>query len=164
APGAVDLDVPGDAADDAPAHRGNHAVEERAAHHHQERPPQHHPSDEEVDPALEEVPEGNAEDHSQLAEHQCLPPLTATSPTPTRPTSSRPTICPSASFTSASAWAITRASWVEKMKVVPSRWFSSFIRSTIFSPVTESRLAVGSSARTICGPPTSARATATRCR
>src|SRR5262249_56413423 len=149
----------GHRADDARAHRGDHAVEGRAAPHHQEGPPEDPPSDQEVDPALEEVPEGDPEEHSQLAEHQCLPPLAAT-----WPTTSRPTICPSASFTSASAWAITRASWVEKMKVVPSRWFSSFMRSTIFSPVTESRLAVGSSARTICGPPTSARATATRCR
>ena len=75
---------------------------------------------------------------------------------------SRPTIFPSASRTTAFAWAITFASWVEKMKVVPSRWFISFIRSMMFWPVTESRLAVGSSARTICGRVTSARATATR--
>ena len=38
------------------------------------------------------------------------------------------------------------------MKVVRSVRFSSFIRSMMFWPVTESRFAVGSSASTSCGP------------
>ena len=62
------------------------------------------------------------------------------------------------------AWDITLGSWVEKMKVVPSRRFISRMRSMMFPPVFESRLAVGSSASTSGGLATSARATATRCR
>src|SRR5580765_5780385 len=42
-------------------------------------------------------------------------------------------------------------SCVEKMKVVPCVRFSSLMRSRMCWPVTESRLAVGSSASTSCG-------------
>ncbi len=50
------------------------------------------------------------------------------------------------------------------MKVVFSLWFSSFIRFRMLVPVTESRLAVGSSASTNLGRVTRARAMATRWR
>ena len=50
------------------------------------------------------------------------------------------------------------------MNVVRSVLFSSFMMSRMFWPVTESRLAVGSSARTMPGRVTRARAIATRCR
>ena len=53
--------------------------------------------------------------------------------------------------TSELACAITRASCVEKMKVVFSVRLSSFIKSKMFWPVTESRFAVGSSASTSTG-------------
>jgi len=53
------------------------------------------------------------------------------------------------------------ASWVEKMKVVFSSSLILRISSTILRPVFESRLAVGSSARTMRGRVTSARAMAT---
>ena len=52
---------------------------------------------------------------------------------------------------------------VEKMNVVPRSRFSRCISSMISCPVLLSRLAVGSSARTIEGSVTRARATATRC-
>ncbi len=55
-------------------------------------------------------------------------------------------------------------SWLEKMKVVSIDSLMWRIRSMMFRPVVESRLAVGSSARTICGSVTSARAIATRWR
>src|SRR5262249_19750088 len=54
-----------------------------------------------------------------------------------------------------SAWDIRCGSWVEKMKVVSHSSGIRPMRSTIDSPVCESRLAVGSSARTKCGPFTS---------
>ena len=76
----------------------------------------------------------------------------------------RSTNLPSARRTIAFAFDITRWSWVEKMNVVPSVRFSSFIRSMMFWPVTESRFAVGSSASTRPGLVTSARAMATRWR
>jgi len=74
----------------------------------------------------------------------------------------RPVIFPSANSTTAFACDITFWSCVEKMKVVPFCTFNAFIKSMIAWPVTESRFAVGSSANTICGSVTSARATATR--
>jgi len=71
---------------------------------------------------------------------------------------------PSSSGTIRCAWLITLASCVEKMKVVWSVELISFISSMIVCPVAESRFAVGSSASTIRGRVTSARAIATRCR
>ena len=54
-------------------------------------------------------------------------------------------------------------SWVTITMVVPSRWLSSSACAMISSPIWLSRLPVGSSASSICGWPTIARAIATRC-
>ena len=66
-------------------------------------------------------------------------------------------------FTNRVANAITWASWVENRNVTPRVWFSLRISSRMDRPVSESRLAVGSSARTTRGLLTRARAMATRC-
>src|SRR5215471_7018945 len=80
-----------------------------------------------------------------------------------RPPEVRSTNWPSRIVNISSAWDIRCGSWVEKMKVVSHSSCIRRMRSTIDSPVCESRLAVGSSARTKCGPFTRARAMATRC-
>ncbi len=61
------------------------------------------------------------------------------------------------------AAAATGSLWVMTAIVVPAR-LSSLSSSRISAPATLSRLPVGSSARTIAGRPTTARAIATRCR
>src|SRR5580704_637920 len=63
-----------------------------------------------------------------------------------------------------SACDMSCGSWVAKMKVVRDWDWTRRISSMIEAPVAESRLAVGSSARTTCGSLTSARAIATRWR
>ena len=60
--------------------------------------------------------------------------------------------------------AITWRSWVEKMKVVPNSRLMRLISSRMLFPVLLSRLAVGSSASTMRGLMTKARAIATRWR
>src|SRR5215472_6706939 len=57
---------------------------------------------------------------------------------------------PSRMVNVSSAWDIRCGSWVEKMKVVSHSSCIRRMRSTIDAPVCESRLAVGSSARTKC--------------
>ena len=70
---------------------------------------------------------------------------------------------PSSISTCAGQRAASSRSWVITTIVAPSRWSSSS-SARIDSPVALSRLPVGSSARTIAGRPTSARAMATRWR
>ena len=74
------------------------------------------------------------------------------------------TIRPSCSSTRRGSDAARSRSWVMTAIVAPSVALRSRNRSTSAAPVAESRLPVGSSARTIAGRPTSARATATRWR
>ena len=174
----VDLELAAQAALDGAAHAGVEGVEERAAHHHQHRAEQDDAADDGgLGPAGEQVAEGDAEQHSaggeaRLGGHGASPTSFAAAGSDRAAagsalapwTASRPAIWPSAMRTMALAWAITLGSWVEKTKVVPSLRFMSRMRSMMFWPVAESRLAVGSSASTSAGRVTRARATATRCR
>ena len=77
-----------------------------------------------------------------------------------RPSSTRP----SSSATTRRARATTRGSWVAKRNATPPESQTSRIRSRIPSAVCESRLAVGSSAKTTSGRLARARAIATRWR
>ena len=70
----------------------------------------------------------------------------------------RPTIRPSCSSTRRGSEAAMSRSWVMTAIVAPSLALRSRSRSTRAAPVAESRFPVGSSARTIAGRPTSARA------
>src|SRR5206468_3552108 len=70
---------------------------------------------------------------------------------------------PSEISSSRSATDMMRGSWVEKTNVTRRSRLRLRISSTMSRPVALSRLAVGSSARTSAGSPTSARAIATRC-
>ena len=74
-----------------------------------------------------------------------------------------PTTRPSRSSTTRSAWAARAGSWVTRISVVPWRRWRPTSRSTIWAPVAESRLPVGSSASTRPGRFATARASATRC-
>ncbi|EAU68867.1 hypothetical protein STIAU_6876 [Stigmatella aurantiaca DW4/3-1] len=73
------------------------------------------------------------------------------------------TTSPSLRRTARGQRAASLGSWVTSTRVCPARWSSSKSR-TISSPVAESRFPVGSSARSMEGSATSARAMATRWR
>ena len=169
--GVVDLDVAGDAADHAAAHRRDDAVEQRVADHDQQAAEEDDAADDERLERGSRTGCGTRSARSRAGWRTSLscphaPGLAMPPPRLAMPPRgvTRSTSLPSASRTTALAWAITSASWVEKMKVVFSVRFSSFIRSRMCSPVTESRFAVGSSASTSWGRVTRARAMATRWR
>jgi hypothetical protein len=157
---AVDLDVAGDAADDAPAHRADDAAEERAADHHQESCPPR------ITAPIRRLIRDRKRFRKAMRKRMPARSTAQCPPDAARavPADSRPTIFPSASLHDRVGVGHHLASWVEKMKVRPVALIH--LLHEVDDPLTglESRLAVGSSARTICGLPTSARATATRCR
>ncbi len=105
--GVVDLDVAGDAADHAAAHRGHQAVEQRVAGHHQQAAEEDDSADDDgLEAAGEQIPKGHLRDHPQGGEpaaHTCAPcGWEAATPGVTRSTN-----LPSASRTMELALAIT---------------------------------------------------------
>src|SRR6185312_11783685 len=105
--GVVDLDVPGDAADHAAAHRGHHAVEQRVAGDDQEAAEEDDPPDDDrLEAAGEQIAEGHLRDHHQGGEpgpHTCAPCGNEAAVAG----ETRSTNFPSASRRTALAWAIT---------------------------------------------------------
>ena len=101
-------------------------------------------------PVAEEVPRREA----PPAEAHAAPPATCSSET----------IRPSTRRIRRRARSMIRGSWLEKRNAIPFSAWSSSKRSRRRAAVSESSDAVGSSARTSAGSPTSARATATLCR